>query len=93
MSPVRKRKNSEYPYYDATFIKNSIIEFSDIVNDKVPFKLDIVGYDELNEEIRVNYFKDIIVENISLKSDEISSENFYEKMSSSYKQTYNKYIK
>ena len=77
MSPVRKKKGSEYPYYDATIIKNSIMESSSIENDQIPFKLDIVGYNELNEEIRVNYFKDIIVETISLKSDQVSSENFY----------------
>lgn len=93
MSPVRKKKGSEYPYYDANLIKNSILEFSNIENDEIPFNLDIVGYDELNEEIRVNYFKDIIVESIYLKADQVSSDNFYEKMSNCYNKTYNRYVK
>lgn len=93
MSPVRKKKGSEHPYYDATLIKNSIPDFSNIENDQPPFKLDIVGYNELNEEIRVNYFKDIIVETISLRPEQISSENFYEKISNCYIKTYNKYVK
>lgn len=33
------------------------MRFASIENDEIPFKLDIVRYDELNEEIRVNYFK------------------------------------
>lgn len=93
MSPVRKNKNTQRPYYDATLVKNSIIEASNIENDEIPFKLDIVGYDELNEEIRVNYFKDIIVETISLKPDQISSNDFYEKITNCYTKTYNKYVK
>lgn len=93
MSPVRKTKGSQSPYYDASLIKNSITEASNIDNDAIPFKLDVVGYGELNEEIRVNYFKDVIVETISLKPDQISSENFYEKISNCYIKTYNRYIK
>ena len=93
MSPVRKKKGSEKPYYDATIIKESIMENSNIENEQIPFKLDIVEYNELNEEIRVNYFKDIIVETISLKPEQISSNNFYEKIFNCYTKTYNKYVK
>lgn len=93
MSPVRKMKDSQNPYYDATLVKNSITEASNIENDQIPFKLDIVGYNELNEEIRVNYFKDIIVETIALKPEQVSSNNFYEKISNCYTKTYNRYVK
>lgn len=93
MKPVRKKKGSKSPYYDATVLKDSVTEFASIGNDEIPFKLDIVGYDELNEEIRVNYFKDIITERIMLKPDQISSNNFYEKILSCYTKAYNRYVK
>lgn len=94
IKPNRITKESKQPYYDAEELKNSIneLKIEDEDTEKY-FKLDIVGINELNEQISVNYSKDILTTEITLEPDQIESENFYEKIKEAYTNIYNKYIK
>lgn len=90
----RITKENKQPYYDAEELKNSIneLKIEDEDTEKY-FKLDIVGINELNEQIAVNYSRDILTTGITLEPDQIESENFYEKIKEAYTNIYNKYIK
>ena len=93
IKPKRIKKDNKQIYYDAKELKESINEISeDINNNGNDFKLDIVGINELNERIVVNYSRDIITEKIILQPNEIQSKNFYEKMREKYNKVYNDYI-
>lgn len=94
IKPNRITKESKQPYYDAEELKNSIneLKIEDEDTEKY-FKLDIVGINELNEQIAVNYSKDILTTEITLEPNQIESENFYEKIKEAYTNIYNKYIK
>lgn len=88
----KQKKEGKTPYFDAQQLKNDISDITNLTEDTKEFKLDIVGLSELNEKIRVNYFKDLITSNISLDSD-LSSEAFYKKLTECYLKTYQEYIK
>lgn len=94
IKPNRITKKNKQPYYDAEELKNSIneLKMEDEDTEKY-FKLDIVGINELNEQIAVNYSRDILTTGITLEPDQIESENFYEKIKEAYNNIYNKYIK
>lgn len=94
IKPNRITKENKQPYYDAEELKNSIneLKIEDEDTEKY-FKLDIVGINELNEQIAVNYSRDILTTGITLEPDQIESENFYEKIKEAYTNIYNKYIK
>lgn len=94
IKPNRITKENKQPYYDAEELKNSIneLKIEDEDTEKY-FKLDIVGINELNEQIAVNYSRDILTTEITLEPDQIESENFYEKIKEAYNNIYNKYIK
>lgn len=94
IKPNRITKENKQPYYDAEELKNSIneLKIEDEDTEKY-FKLDIVGINELNEQIAVNYSRDILTTEITLEPDQIESENFYEKIKEAYTNIYNKYIK
>lgn len=94
IKPNRITKENKQPYYDAEELKNSIneLKIEDEDTEKY-FKLDIVGINELNEQIAVNYSRDILTTEIALEPDQIESENFYEKIKEAYTNIYNKYIK
>jgi len=94
IKPTRITKEHKQPYYDAEELKESINEAKSSVEDfEKYFQLDIVGINELNEQIAVNYTKDILKSGIILEPSEIESKNFYAKMKESYIKVYNKYIK
>lgn len=61
IKPNRITKENKQPYYDAEELKNSIneLKIEDEDTEKY-FKLDIVGINELNEQIAVNYSRDIL---------------------------------
>lgn len=94
IKPNRITKENKQPYYDAEELKNSIneLKIEDEDTEKY-FKLDIVGINELNEQIVVNYSRDSLTTGIILEPDQIESENFYEKIKEAYTNIYNKYIK
>ncbi len=94
IKPNRITKENKQPYYDAEELKNSIneLKIEDEDTEKY-FKLDMVGINELNEQIAVNYSRDILTTGITLEPDQIESENFYEKIKEAYTNIYNKYIK
>ena len=56
------------------------------------FKLDIIGINELNEQIMVHYSKDILIRKITLEPTEIDSINFYKKIKEAYNKVYEYYI-
>lgn len=94
IKPKRITKENKQPYYDAKELKESINELK--INERDIgqwFKLDIVGKNELNEQIMVNYTNDIITKSIILNSNEIESEDFYKKIKEVYIKVYNQYIK
>lgn len=94
IKPTRITKENKQPYYDAEELKESINDFKESVDDfEKYFQLDIVGINELNEQIAVNYTKDILKSGIRLEPNEVESKNFYSKMKESYLKIYNKYIK
>ncbi len=94
IKPQRITKAHKNPYYDAEELKTSINEVTlNIDEPEKYFKLDIVGINELNEQIVVNYTKDILTTGITLESNEIASENFYKKMKEAYTRIYNQYIR
>lgn len=94
MKPKRITKKNKTPYYDAEKIKESINNINlPIDNPEDYFKLDIVGFNELNERIAVNYTNDFITSGIVLESDKIESSDFFEKIDDSYKKIYTKYVK
>lgn len=72
IKPNRITKENKQPYYDAEELKNSIneLKIEDEDTEKY-FKLDIVGINELNEQIAVNYSRDILTTEITLEPDQI----------------------
>lgn len=93
IKPSRITKNNKQPYYDAEELKASINELTSMIDDpEKNFKLDIVGVNELNEQVMVNYSKDILIRGITLEPTEIESINFYKKMKEAYNKIYEKYI-
>lgn len=94
MKPKRVTKKNKNPYYDATEIKNSIEELEKSYNEKDKlFKLDVVGYNELNEKIAVNYTNDIVTDGIKIDHEKSESKYIYEKLKESYNKIYSKYLK
>lgn len=94
MKPKRVTKKSKNPYYDAAQIKKSIEELEKTSNGKDKlFKLDVVGYNELNEKIAVNYTNDIVTDGIKIDSEKSESKYIYEKLKESYNKIYSKYLK
>lgn len=91
--PVRKKERElgRKPYFSAEQIKEDLTEITSLTEDQ-KFKLDIVGYSELNEKIRVNYFRDLIIGSIILEKDDTSSSTIYEKIKECYLKTYREYI-
>lgn len=87
--PKRITKKNKQPYYDAEELKASINELN---NPDGNFKLDIIGINELNEQIVINYSNDILTQRITLKSTEIESKKFYNKIEELYNKVYKKYI-
>ncbi len=93
IKPSRITKKNKQPYYDAEELKTSINELKDMLDEPDKnFKLDIVGVNELNEQIVVNYSKDILTRGITLEPTEIDSSNFYKKIKEAYNKVYEKYI-
>lgn len=93
MKPKRVTKKNVNPYYDAEKLKNSINEMNfEVDNPENYFKLDIVGYNELNEKIAVNYTNEFITTCIVLDPNKIESLDFFEKIDEAYKKITNKYL-
>lgn len=93
IKPTRITKKNKNPYYDAEELKDSINELSSMLEDPDKnFKLDIIGINELNEQIMVNYSKDILIKKITLEPTEIDSTNFYKKIKEAYNKVYEHYI-
>ena len=93
IKPARITKKNKNPYYDAEELKDSINELSSMLEDPDKnFKLDIIGINELNEQIMVNYSKDILIKKITLEPTEIDSTNFYKKINEAYNKVYEHYI-
>lgn len=88
ISPSRITKNNKRPYYDAQELKSSINE---AINDN-DFKLHIVGFNELNEQIVVNYSNDILIKGITIESTKIESRYFYQKIKEEYNKAYKEYL-
>ncbi len=94
IKPSRITKKNKQPYYDAEELKSSITELKTMIDDPDRnFKLDIVGINELNEQIMVNYSKDILIQGITLEPEEIESIYFYQKIKEAYNKVYEKYIR
>lgn len=95
IKPKKITKKNKKPYYDAEELKVSISDLNLNTDENVEdyFKLDIVGMNELNEQIVVNYSKDILKTSMTLEPNMIESCYFYKKMKEAYNKTYNKYIK
>lgn len=93
VKPKRITKENKQPYYDAEELKNSINELKlSEGNPEQYFKLDIVGINELEEQISLNYSNDILTKEINLEPNEIESKNFYSKIKSAYNNVYTNYI-
>lgn len=93
MKPKRVTKKNNNPYYDAEKLKNSINEMKfEVDNPENYFKLDIVGYNELNEKIAVNYTNEFITSGIILDQNKTESSDFFEKIDEAYKKITNKYL-
>lgn len=96
----RITKENKNPYYDANEFKEEIKKANNLKNDTLllrdgkntGFELDITGINELNEQIRVNYTKDLITSKIKLEPTKLESENFYEKMKENYIKIKGEYI-
>ncbi len=88
IKPSKSKKKNKQQHFNAKNIKDSINE---IGNDK-EFKLDIVGLNEFNEQIRVNYSNDILTREITIESTEIESCYFYKKIKESYNKVYEEYV-
>jgi len=94
VKPKRITKKNKQPYYDAEKLKKSINEMNFGIDEPEKyFKLDIVGVNELNEKIAVNYTNDLITSSIILGPNEKYSSDFYEKIEEAYNKVYNKYIR
>lgn len=88
IKPSKSKKKNIQQCFDSKNIKDSINE---IRNDN-EFKLYIVGLNELNEQIRVNYSNDILIREITIESTEIESFYFYNKIKESYNKVYEEYV-
>lgn len=86
----KQRKEKQNPYFSAEQLKHDLSNITDLTEDKA-FQLDITGYSELNEKIRVNYFQDLITGSITIEDDRASSV-FYKKLKECYFKTYQEYI-
>lgn len=94
VKPKRITKKNKQPYYDAEKLKKSINEMNFGIDEPEKyFKLDIVGVNELNEKIAVNYTNDLITSGISLEPNETKSTDFYKKIEEAYNKVYNKYVR
>ena len=94
VKPRRITKKTKNPYYDADEIKKTIDDLERNCNDTEKlFKLDLVGFNELNEKIIMNYTNDAIIEKIIIDSDKTESKYFYEEIIEAYLKIYKIYIK
>lgn len=93
IKPGRITKKNKRPYYDAEELKSSINELiRENPDADKSFKLDIVGINELNERIMVNYSNDILTKRIILEPTEIESKYFYKKIKDVYNKTIEKIL-
>lgn len=93
MKPKRISKKNKNPYYDASKLKESINSINaDENNSENLFSLDIVGINELNERVAVNYTNEYITRKIVLPPNKTEAADFYEKIAESYAKVYKKYL-
>lgn len=92
MRPKIVTKKHKNPYYDSTDLKKIIekLEKTAKEEDKL-YKLDLVGYNELNEMIVVNYTNDIVTGSIKIDYNESESKYIYEKLKEAYNKVYSKF--
>lgn len=86
----KQKKEKQNPFFSAEQLKEDLASITNLTEDK-DFLLDITGYSELNEKIRVNYFRDLITGSITIEDDK-SSATFYAKLKDCYFKTYKEYI-
>lgn len=99
IQPINSRKKG-LSFLDAKEIKETLNKVKEAamknsenkLEEESYFEFDVEGFNDLNEQIVVNYTRDFIKSKITLDPTQITSEKFYEKINEGYNKIYKKYI-